>query len=209
MDSKKAKSTVSISLTDAYQLLINEMRYGYGRNNHLMPSCGYDTIKRLIPLMYKADKNRAINTMRQLCEECISDQIVMNFYDGEDDEFGNREDAIDFVKYSLKWIHEHDADPRYADRAWLPYNYDLFLENLAKDDLPRYNVYEIKDGEKVLLTESPASQNSFKDFVFGGLTKGTYRRETHRLSEDYKDRRKSYTYHILAPFVKDFYVEHI
>lgn len=201
--------TMSVSLKDVYQLLIGEMRYGYGRNNHLMPGCGYDKIKNLVPQMYEIDKEYAVYTMKQLCEECISDQIMMNFYDGEDDEFGNRAGAIEFVKYSLKWIHEHETDKRYESSVWFPYNYDLFLDNLSKDDEPRYNVYEISGDEKVLLTEKPVSQKKYMDIIFGDVKEGTFKSETHKLSEEYGDRRKSYTYHVIEPFKKDFYVEHI
>ena len=90
MDTAK---TINVSLKNVYQLLISEMRYGYRRNNHLMPSCGYDKVKTLVPQMYEVDKEYAIYTMKQLCEECISDQLSANFYDGEEDEHGNRAEA--------------------------------------------------------------------------------------------------------------------
>ena len=53
MDTAK---TMNVSLKNVYQLLISEMRYGYRRNNHLMPSCGYDKVKTLVPQMYEIDK---------------------------------------------------------------------------------------------------------------------------------------------------------
>ena len=99
---------MNISLKNVYQLLISEMRYGYSRNNHLMPSCGYDNIKTLVPQMYEVDKEYAVYTMKQLCEECISDQLAANFYDGEDDEFGNRAEAIKFINWSIQWINQHE-----------------------------------------------------------------------------------------------------
>lgn len=201
--------TMSVPLKDVYQLLIGELRYGYKRNNHLMPDAGYEKVKRIIPEMYKVDKEYAIYTLKQLCEECISDQIMMNFHDGEDDEYGNRADAIHFVKYSLKWIHKHEADKQYEDNAWFPYNYDLFLDNVAKDKEPRYNVYEIKGDDKVLLTEHPVSQKKYKDIIFSNMTEGTFKLESHKLSDEYYDRRRSYVYHILSPVEKYFYVEHI
>ena len=74
--------TMNISLKNVYQLLINEMRYGYKRNNHLMPSCGYDKVKTLVPQMYEVDKEYTIYTMKQLCEERISDQLTTNFGGG-------------------------------------------------------------------------------------------------------------------------------
>ena len=203
--------TMSISLKNVYQLLISEMRYGYRRNNHLMPSCGYDKVKTLVPQMYEVDKEYAIYTMKQLCEGCISDQLSANFYDGEDDEYGNRAEAIEFIKWSLQWIHQHETDQRYDDNAWLPYCYDSFLENLVKDDAPRYLVYELhgKSKRKKLITAEPVSQNEYLNIVFDGIKDGEYRREVHKLTEKYGDNRKSYTYHILSPVEKDFYVKHI
>lgn len=203
--------TMRLPLKDVYQLLISEMRYGYGRNNHLMPSAGYDKVKAFVPQMYKVDKDYAVHTMKQLCEECISDQLMMNFYDGEDDEHGNRAEAIEFVKWSMQWIHQHETDPRYEGSAWLPYNHDLFLDNLAKDNEPRYLVYELrgKSKRKKLITAEPVSQKDYINIVFDGITEGTYRRETHKLTEKYGDNRRSYTYHILSPVEKDFYVKHI
>ena len=208
MDTAK---TMNVSLKNVYQLLISEMRYGYRRNNHLMPSCGYDKVKTLVPQMYEIDKEYAVYTMKQLCEECISDQLSANFYDGEDDEYGNRAEAIEFVKWSLQWINQHEAELGHKSGDWLPYNHDLFEANLAKDNEPRYLVYELrgKSKRKKLITVEPVSQNEYLNVVFDGITEANYRRETHKMTENYNDNRRSYTYHILSPVEKDFYVKHI
>ena len=202
---------MNVSLKNVYQLLISEMRYGYRRNNHLMPSCGYDKVKTLVPQMYEIDKEYAIYTMKQLCEECISDQLSANFYDGEDDEYGNRAEAIEFVKWSLQWINQHEAELGHKSSDWLPYNHDLFVANLAKDNEPRYLVYELrgKSKRKKLITTEPVSQNEYLNVVFNGIKEARYRRETHKMTENYNDNRRSYTYHILSPVEKDFYVKHI
>ena len=204
MDTAK---TMNVSLKNVYQLLISEMRYGYRRNNHLMPSCCYDKVKTLVPQMYEVDKEYAIYTMKQLCEECISDQLSANFYDGEEDEYGNRAEAIEFVKWSMQWINQHENN----SNNWLPYNHDLFVANLAKDDEPRYLVYELrgKSKRKKLITVDPVSQNEYLNVVFEGITEANYRRETHKMTKNYGDNRRSYTYHILSPVEKDFYVKHI
>ena len=204
MDTAK---TMNVSLKNVYQLLISEMRYGYRCNNHLMPSCGYDKVKTLVPQMYEIDKEYAIYTMKQLCEECISDQLSANFYDGEDDEYGNRAEAIEFVKWSLQWINQHENN----SNNWLPYNHDLFEANLAKDNEPRYLVYELrgKSKRKKLITAEPVSQNEYLNVVFDGIAEANYRREAHKMTENYGDNRRSYTYHILSPVEKDFYVKHI
>lgn len=208
MDTAK---TMNVSLKNVYQLLISEMRYGYRRNNHLMPSCGYDKVKTLVPQMYEIDKEYAIYTMKQLCEECISDQLSANFYDGEEDEYGNRAEAIEFVKWSMQWINQREAELEYKSGDWLPYNHDLFEANLAKDNEPRYLVYELrgKSKRKKLITAEPVSQNEYLNVVFDGITEAYYRREIHKMTENYSDNRRSYTYHILSPVEKDFYVKHI
>ena len=208
MDNAK---TMNVSLKNVYQLLISEMRYGYRRNNHLMPSCGYDNIKNLVPQMYEVDKEYAVYTMKQLCEECISDQLVANFYDGEDDEFGNRAEAIEFIKWSMQWINQHEIEQGHKSGDWLPHNHDLFVANLAKDNEPRYLVYELrgKSKRKKLITTEPVSQNEYLNVVFDGIKEANYRKETHKMTENYGDNRRSYTYHILSPVEKDFYVKHI
>jgi len=121
-----ANKKLELDLHDIYQLLIAECRYGYTRNNHLMPSSAYEKVRRIIPEMFKVDSEYALYTIKQICEECISDQIVWNFFDGKDDEFGNRREAIDFTKWCLDWIHEHEYT------AWEPYNYDRLKANLEK-----------------------------------------------------------------------------
>ena len=208
MDTAK---TMNVSLKNVYQLLISEMRYGYRRNNQLMPSCGYDKVKTLVPQMYEIDKEYAIYTMKQLCEECISDQLSANFYDGEDDEYGNRAEAVEFVKWSMQWINQHEVELGHKSGDWLPYNHDLFEANLAKDNEPRYLVYELrgKSKRKKLIAAEPVSQNEYLNVVFDGIAEANYRRETHKMTENYNDNRRSYTYHILSPVEKDFYVKHI
>jgi len=206
--------TLDLSLKDIYQLLIGECRYGYSRNNHLMPSCAYDKVKNIVPRMYDVDKEYAVYTLKQICEECISDQLAGHFYDGEDDEHGNRQDAIKFITWSLQWIHQHDTDKRFEGSLWLPYNYDLFTSNLEKDSEPRYLVYEIrgKSQRKYLLTPEPVSQKEYFNVMFKDVPQGvygTYRNEEHRVSDKPGDRRRHYTYHVLSPFEKDFYVKHI
>ena len=195
---------LDLDLRDIYQMLISECRYGYTRNNHLMPGGAYDKVKRIVPQMYEVDKEYAINTIKQICEECISDQLMMNFYDGEDDEHGNRQEAINFVNWCLDFIHT-----KYIN--WEPYNYNLFHDNVERDNEPRYLVYELrgKSKRKKLITPEPVSEKEYINIIFDNIKEGTYRRETHKVTEKYGDRRRNYTYHIIAPIEKDFYVKHI
>ena len=103
---------MDIELKDVYQLLISECRYGYTRNNHLMPDGAYDKVKKYIPEMYKIDEEYALYTLQQICEECISENLLTNFYDGYDDELGNRQRCIDFINarpVSKRFVCQRDT----------------------------------------------------------------------------------------------------
>lgn len=149
--------TVKIKLKDLYQLLIATARYAYTRNNHLMPGSFYEQAKRLLVEMKDADPEWAINTAKQLCDECISDEIQNHFYEGIDDEYNNLQDSRKFVKWLLDFIDNNN---------WKPYNYADFEANLKKDDEPRYNIYKVEGKKEIKITDTPASQNNFKDILF-------------------------------------------
>lgn len=138
---------ISIRTNKLYQLLITECRYGYSRNNHLMPSCAYSDVKDLLEELLFIDSDCAIRTAKQLCEECISDQLTANFYDGLDDEFENRQEAIGFIKYLMNFVNKDTGE-------WKPYNYYLYEENLKKEDALKYTVFELTDPD--VNFESPA-----------------------------------------------------
>lgn len=202
------KRSMTISLRDLYLLLIDDCRYGYTRNNHLMPSGAFDSVKKYIPKMYDANPEYSLNTIKQICEECISSQLDLHFYDGEDDDCGNRKESINFIKWCLDWIHENDN----KGKEWLPYNYENFLENLSKDDDPRYNIYEIQGTDKVLLTMKPVSQNDYLEFILTYLNTKTaeYRKEIVRFdSSNTCNNKWNYIYHFIIPAERDFYIEHI
>ena len=91
---KIKKNVVNVEIHDLYQFMIAECRYGYKRNNHLMPGGAYDHVKEYLPEILKVNKDTALHTASQLCDECISEQLTANFYEGLDDEFGNRKDAV-------------------------------------------------------------------------------------------------------------------
>ena len=159
--------TVKIKLKDLYQLLISTARYAYTRNNHLMPGSFYEQAKRLLVEMKDADQEWAVNTAKQLCDECISDEIQNHFYDGIDDEYNNLYDSRLFVKWLLNFI---------ANGTWKPYNYSVFEANLKKDDEPRYNIYKVEGEKEIKITDTPASQNTFKDILFKDYLTVVYRK---------------------------------
>lgn len=196
---------MEIDVKDLYQFLITDCRYGYSRNNHLMPSCAYTHVKEYIPKMHQIDEKWAIHTAQQLCEEAISMELISNFYDGEDDEYGNRKETIKFINWCLEFIESKNV-------TWKPYNYKQYLENLKKDNEPRYQIYDMIDGMNILLTPTPISQNEYLDLMWNYINSdsGVFRKETIKMSEDnYADRRRHYIYHVTEPIKKDFYVKHI
>lgn len=151
-----------------YQLLICACRYGYMRNNHLMPDGAFLKCKELLPKQFQVDQKMALHTARQLCEECISDELLAHFYSGDEDSSGNRQKAINFVYWLMTWIREH------GDDAFKPFCYDRFLENVAIDDKPQYTVKELFgfnfetkkwSSSKTLNKGKPLSKNEYLNFI--------------------------------------------
>lgn len=151
---------MDIELKDVYQLLLSECRYGYTRNNHLMPDGAYTKVKKYIPEMYKIDKDYALRTLQQICEECISLNLLTNFYDDYDDEFGNRQSCIDFIKWCLDYINNN------WNQNYVPYNFDSFKEALEQENKPKYLVYEVNNDIKTLITPTPVSKLEYEDMIF-------------------------------------------
>ena len=158
------EKTVKVNLKTLYQLMISDLRYSYTRNNHLVPSTTYCEIKKLFDDMFNVDDDYAIYTLKQICEECISNELVANFYDGIDDENGNRRDTINFINWCLATIKEKIGED------WKPYNYNSFVNNVAIDAKPLYDVVFHKDGVDVLLTKNAkVSKNDIFELVFKTL----------------------------------------
>ena len=191
---------MELSLRDVYQLLLTEGRYAYTRNNHLMPSAFYDRVHKLIEKMVEINKESGLDTLKQIVEECISLEIVANFEDGEDDKFGNRQESIDFVARSLKYIHSFEGED-----TWQPYNYADFQTNVAKDDEPRYMIYQMNkfDGDKAPITEKPLSKKEYLNSLckFFNDNDIVYRKESVN--------DKVTIYHIQEPVKTDMVIEHI
>lgn len=121
------KDCMKIPLKDIYQLLIAECRYGYTRNNHLMPSGAFDMVNEYLPKMYEIDEDFAVSTARQICEEAISDELLTHFRDGVDNQHENMLDTIHFVEWLYAWIVLHSKTPNN-----IPYNYSQYVEWFRK-----------------------------------------------------------------------------
>ena len=151
---------MDIELRDVGQLLLFECRYGYTRNNHLMPTEAYDKVKKYIPEMCRIDRDYTLHTLQQICEECISLNLLTNFYDGYDDEFGNRQRSIDFVKWCLEYVKNN------GHQDYVPYNFDSFKEALEQENKPKYLVYEVNNDIRTLITPDPISKLDYENLVF-------------------------------------------
>jgi len=146
-----------VDVKTMYQMILGNLRYAYTRNNHLEPSSSYSQTKNLIEEMYIIDENMALTTLKQACSECINDEIVGRFFDGVDDQNGNRKASIEFINWCLETVKIATKE------EWKPYNYDLFLKNVEKDDLP---LFEIKMYENDIITDLTKEKLASKNQIF-------------------------------------------
>lgn len=199
------EESIRLTPTELYRLLISDCRYGYTRNNHLMPSAAYGEASSLLEKMLEADPRTAIHTAEQLCEECISDQLAANFYDGLDDEFGNRREAIRFIEKMVAFAHSA------GDEGFMPYNRSLYEACVENGKRLRYGVFRLEgfDFERDRLSaetkKAPiASDLSFDDaagrLISGvlGSDKATFNRIDVR-SSDGRNRVAGEIYRIISP----------
>ena len=154
---------IEVEIKDLYQLLISECRYGYTRNNHLMPGGAFDHARQYLPLLMEKDEQWGIHTTKQLVEECIF-ELSVRFWNGvgdltTNDDFyklenniSTRKEYIGFIEYCFDVLQEHNENPS------LIYNYDLYVSNLKLDDEPRYTLIDLDTNEVI---DENLSQNSY------------------------------------------------
>lgn len=213
------KKIIEIDSQVLYRMMVANLRYCYTRNNHLEPTCTYDLFKEeLLPAFFEKDEEIALHTTKQICEECISDEICTRFFEGEDDEFNNREYSIKFVNYLLDLIHKYD-------KYYKPYNFDSFLKNLEHDNDKIYQIYEEDiNGDKTLVTEKRFSKEEYLNYILGNvlelterdLEKGVYYHRE-RIRNSYLDDKTDkyihmpddFKYIIKEPVNRIFYVKNI
>ena len=188
-------ASIIVKLKDVYQFLIDSCRYGYTRNNHLMPDGAYEKCIEYLPKVANEDPDYAAYIAKQLCEECISEQLVMNFYNGIDDEFNTRANAIDFIEYCLDFIKQYDED-------FKPYNYDSYLENLKRDDDKIYwvAVETEEEGEWKLLSTEPVSVKDYMNLIAKDLGSDSFIYTRQRVYDENCDKSR----HAFEGF--DFYI---
>ena len=95
------KRTIEVDCKDLYQLLIEGCRYGYTRNNHLMPGGAFDHCRTYLPQMRAVGGDWADHTARQLAEEAI-EQLRMDAFDDDRKAFSFFQDGIPGAERELK-----------------------------------------------------------------------------------------------------------
>lgn len=106
---------MEITTKDLYQLLVAELRYGFTRNNHLMPDGAFRHCKGYIPKMFEVDKDAALATAKQAVEETIC-EFRMLFDEGLSYEKERYEEYKDFIMWGLHFM---------ADNGPIPYIYNI------------------------------------------------------------------------------------
>lgn len=159
---------ITIQSNLLYRFLIWGCRYGYTRNNSIMPEEAFSVCQEILPKQFEVDSVGALRTAQQLCDECISNELMTHFYDGNDDGYDNRYRSIEFIYWLLRWIKDNGGFD------YKPYGYDFFLENVALDDKPQYLVTELFgfnmetrnwDSSKVLNANHLLSKKNYFDFI--------------------------------------------
>lgn len=106
MREAKKKENVAVDCGDLYQMLIAECRYGYSRNNHLMPAGAFGHCREYLPKMAKVSVDAACHTANQLADEAISEITGHRAdVDGAKDRISFFQKGLDDVpvKLEAKW----------------------------------------------------------------------------------------------------------
>lgn len=161
-----------------YQLLVQSVRYACSRNNHLEPDGTFENLKMVLPIYYEQDNEGAIATTKQICEEVISDLVII-FSKGDDDEYKNRENYLSIISWLLDFINKNIRG------EWKPYNYDNYLTNLELDNKKQWYVKDLDTDERYNV--DLLSTNEYMDFIMHRIIKSevaTYHKNIERWEED-------------------------
>ena len=93
----RRNKTIEMEVGDLYQMMVAECRYGYTRNNHLMPDGAFGHVRKYLSAMEKADREFAECTASQLADEAIS-ELTMRFPRKEEAAFTVYVSGIDGVR---------------------------------------------------------------------------------------------------------------
>ena len=68
---RKYIKKVGVDPVDLYRFLVESNRYGFTRNNHLMPAGAFNACRDYLPDLYEADVSFGLAAAKQLAEEAI------------------------------------------------------------------------------------------------------------------------------------------
>lgn len=95
------KEVVSVGCKDLYQMLIESCRYGYTRNNHLMPDGAFEHCRTYLPRLKRVWGEHADHVAKQLAEEAIG-QLIMDAFDDDSKKFSFFQEGIQGADREIK-----------------------------------------------------------------------------------------------------------
>lgn len=148
----KTGRDITVDCKDLYQFLISECRYGYTRNNHLMPWGAFHHVYEYLPLMKETNRDFAISTACQLAEEAI--EQLWHYLWGEDrykavlliKEKGKKDKESIEAKW-VKGVNKFSVDYKFEA---VP-NVKFYATGLEKKDKPTEFMSFSKKGKKILI----------------------------------------------------------
>lgn len=152
--------------------MIGALRYGCSRNNHLEPSWTFDHLKKHLPQLCKKDLEAGLYALEKFCSETC-EMLDDNFYDGLDDEHGNRLDYIKFIEWCVEEASKLGKD---ITNCWA---YDRYKKNLERESSLKYRLYELesfdKDAKPIReITVEPVSWGDVNKLLFDGELESQY-----------------------------------
>ena len=157
---KKPMPSVQVGLKDMYQMLIESCRYGYTRNNHLMPWGSFQHVRSYLPKLIKKDREWGLHTASQLCDEAIS-ALAGAYPNGYDIDFWggcNMHEYREFIDWLLGILRENGYK--------MPYNLDQYQWQLRQDGARLWTLEDLDTGETIFGEDDPKSLKEIEDWVF-------------------------------------------
>lgn len=136
----KRKRNIRVDAYDLYQLLVAECRYGYTRDNHLMPGGAFAHSKKYLAEMLSCDKSLACYAATQLVREAV-DQLLSKGKAEEQNAF-----SVSFVLFGEEI---KKTDSRFSlttgQTVWDEVKLSPGLEIVAKKGEQSFVLFRIKE----------------------------------------------------------------
>ena len=151
---------IMVDQKDLCQFLLEACRYGYSRNNHLMPDGAFMHVREYLPKIIKADPDHGLHIASQLCDEAIG-ALAMSYPNGYDIDFWggcNMYEYRGFIEWLLGILRENSYS--------MPFNIETYQRHLMTDGYKVWTLEDADTGEKVFGEDSPKTLKEIEDFVF-------------------------------------------